>query len=388
MSENRQAPFIKGKKKREALRLPQLHFIAADDWMHKLGYEGFGAWLQFHTWVDRKDANRAYDKIPMSLEASWEKLGISKSKFYRLIAPMWEYGLIDIIEYEESKRIGQKPKNIVVYEYPFHEEERMFKPLEKLRDWKKDYVSKSKEVGQLGGRPKKSSLKKKDDQQPEKKREISVTVHRFKNKTVKKPAIIHRFKIETVNGFKIKTVTVSKLKRNNVSNNSINDQITPNNVKNLSIIESIDKLDIPTRIKGALKDKIDRLILHKIDLSDIELLFKLHQKDLAHLEFESILLNVLDAKKYHYGFRKYMSGAIDKFIENRLKRQQEQPDGQASSGRKEMIPEFMDEDRKKKQYSDEEKKANWIRALKLKKKINGEDSLTEEEKAILAAEAI
>ena len=153
-------------------------------------------------------------------------------------------------------------------------------------------------------------------------------------------------------------------------------------------LEELNNLDIPTRLVNALKDKIDRLILHKVKLSDIELLFKQHRNDLSHIEYESILMDVLDAEKYNYGFKRYMSGAIKRFLGNRVKRQQEQPDGQASGGRKEMIPEFMDEDRKKKEISDEERKANWIRALKLKKKINGEDSLTEEEKAILAAEAI
>lgn len=345
-------PYVKGKKKRETLWLPAMGFVVADDWMDKLGYERFCTWLKFHTWVDRKDANRDYDKVPMSLEASWEKLGISKTKFYRLIAPLWEYGLIDIVEYEESTRIGQKPKNIVVYEYPFHEEERMFKELEKLRDWKTDYDSKSKDSGQLGGRPRKSPLKKKDEKPAEKRQETRVTVHRFKNKTVKKPVVIHRFKIETVHGFKTKTVTVSKLKPNNVSNNSNNYQITPNNVqrKNLSILESINKLDLPTKIKAFLETKMDRLILHKIDLSDIEILFHAYREKMGHVEFALVLGDVLKVKKFTHSFKAYFRTSLDKFLENSLAANHSEgkvAGGSKPSGRKEMVPDFMDEEKKK-----------------------------------------
>ncbi|MFB7141690.1 hypothetical protein ACFCYN_18725 [Gottfriedia sp. NPDC056225] len=74
--------------------------------------------LRLHTLADRSDANRAFDIIPRSIESLAEYLGMSKSTLYRQLQPLWEFGLIDIIEYEESTRKAQKPKNIIVYEYP------------------------------------------------------------------------------------------------------------------------------------------------------------------------------------------------------------------------------------------------------------------------------
>ncbi|MCU6603805.1 hypothetical protein OCO53_25530 [Peribacillus frigoritolerans] len=338
MPEN-QTPYKKGKKKRETLRLPTLHFNAADDWMNKLTYEGFGAWLKFHTWVDRTDSNREYDKIPMSLEASWEKLGVSKSKFYRLIKPMWEFGLIDIIDYEASTRVGQKPKNIIVYEYPFHDETKMFLPLEKLRDWDKDYQSKSKDSGKIGGRPRKK-IQDQDDEQPkpndmqpkqndEPKKEIT-------KKTGENSVVDHRFKIKTVHGFKIKTVTVSKLKPNNVLNNSINYQITPNNYqkKNLSILKEIPKLNIPECTVDMLKKEIDRLILLNIKLIEIELAYKDYELKMSQDDFTSVLYDVLQVDKYKYGFKGYFRKSLDNKIVNTLKKAQgivEQPKTSESS---------------------------------------------------------
>lgn len=206
-----------GKKKRNELELPTMHFIVADDWLDKLG-PSFNVWLKLHTFVDRTDGQREYDRVPMSLENLYEKrLKMSKSKFYRIIKPLWEYGLIDIIEYEKSARESQKPKNIIVYEYPLHIVERKYMPLEKLRDWSKDYDSTSKDFGKTGGRPKNVipivAVKKQKYRLNK--------VHGFKNETV----TYYRFKNETVDGFKNETVTVSKMKPNNVlnySNNSSN----------------------------------------------------------------------------------------------------------------------------------------------------------------------
>lgn len=206
--------FEKGKKARNELKLPTLHYVVADDWIEKLGHEAFVAWLKFHTWVDRTDKNREYDKIPRSLEETWELLGMSKSKFYRaVVRPLWNYGLIDIIEYEESKRKTQKPKNIIVYESPFNKHETEVKPLEKVRDYEKDYSSTSQVFGRKGGRP------------------INDDSDGFKNETVENDSS-NGFKNETVYGFKNETVTVSKMKPNNYTNISNNETNTLNNESN------------------------------------------------------------------------------------------------------------------------------------------------------------
>lgn len=265
----------KGKKKRAELQLPALHFIVADDWIDKLGYETFGVWLKFHTWVDRTDAQREYDLIPRSLEKCLEKLSVSKSKFYRLIRPLWEYGLIDIVEYEESNRRSQKPKNIIVYEYPFHEVIRKYQPLEKLRDWKTDYDSASKTYGMTGGRPRK--IKRKSNYK-------LIRNYRFKSKTV------DGFNNETVDGFKFKTVTVSKIKPNNVSNNSSNVSNPYTNESNLSINnEAISHLDLPDSIKNILSMQRDRLIDYNFNLKDIEMNYKAYKTTLNEYQYAHML---------------------------------------------------------------------------------------------------
>lgn len=219
-----------GKKKRAEFSLPALHFIVADDWIDKLG-ESFTIWLKLYTFVDRTDMQREYDRVPWSLEKIYDKLKISKSKFYRLIKPLWEYGLIDIIEYEESERKAQKPKNIIVYEYPFHIIERKYSELEKLRDWKTDYDSTSKVAGQTGGRPKKIDAAASSE--PESKTVENEEVDGFKNETVENQDF-NGFKNATVNGFKNETVTVSELKPNNDSNSSIKDSYSHNKDSNIN----------------------------------------------------------------------------------------------------------------------------------------------------------
>lgn len=194
----------KGKKSRNELFLPSLRYVVVDDWVSKIGNEAFVSWLKLHSWVDRRDEEREHDRIPYTLEDTAKKLGMSKSKLYRtVIIPLWEHWLIDLVEYEASNRKSQKPKNIIVYESPQNKHETEIKPLEKLRDWKKDYGSPSQFFGRRGGRPKSTNR---------------TDVHRFKN--------------ETVDGFKNETVTVSKMKPNNVSNNLITNQINSNNEPN------------------------------------------------------------------------------------------------------------------------------------------------------------
>nr|BAD00174.1 RepA protein [Cloning vector pGETS109] len=238
-------PVKRGKKNRWELNLPIMTYVVADDWIDKLGHETFTLWLRFHTWVDREDELRDYDRIPRSFENIYKKtLGISKSKFYRLIKPLWEYGLIDIIEYEESNRNSTKPKNIIVYEYPLHEIERKYKPLEKLRDWDKDYNSVSKELGKTGGRPRKKDSEEEPEKKPEevtkKKRKYKLkrVIHNgFKNETVE------GFKNETVEGFKNETVTVSKIKPNNYSNIFNNLSNISTNVSNNLLIDDDEEIE-------------------------------------------------------------------------------------------------------------------------------------------------
>lgn len=205
----------KGKKSRNELFLPSLRYVVADNWIDTLGPIAFTSWLKLHSWVDRRDEYREYDKVPYTLEDTAKKLGMSKAKLYRtVIVPLWEHELIDLVEYEESKRKTQKPKNIIVYESPRNEHQTEIQPLVKTRDWKKDYGSASQIHGRKGGRPKKPT--------------DIFTTYRFKNKTVR----LYRFKNETVYRFKNKTVTVSKIKPSNVFNNLLINTNKSSNVSN------------------------------------------------------------------------------------------------------------------------------------------------------------
>ncbi|WP_079524958.1 MULTISPECIES: hypothetical protein [Halobacillus] len=223
--ENQTAILTKPKKPRGELRLPQLHFVAMDDWVDKLGEKSFVLWLKLLTHADRRDPERIQDIVPYDIESLAKKhLGMSKAKFYRLIKPLWNYGLVDLIEYEASTRKTQKPVNVIIYEYPQNDYGLAIKPLEKLRDYETDYKSSGTKFGKKGGRPK---------------IEKDTTSNRFKNKTVGKYHL-NRFKSKTVTVSKVKRLTVSKIKPNNVSNESSNVSNESNNVLNNSS-SSIDR---------------------------------------------------------------------------------------------------------------------------------------------------
>lgn len=208
----------KGKKSRNELFLPSLRYVVADDWIDKLGHDAFVAWIKLHTWVDRSDENRDHDRVPYTLESTWEKLGIGKKKFYqKIIRPLWEYGLIDVVEYEKSNRKSQKPKNIIVYESPYNKHETEIQPLKKLRDYDKDYASTSQLHGRKGGRPKNINDADSNDG--------------FQMETVDRTNV-HGFQTETVDGFQTETVTVSKQKPNNVFNNLLINTNKSSNVSN------------------------------------------------------------------------------------------------------------------------------------------------------------
>ncbi|WP_126430062.1 hypothetical protein [Brevibacillus marinus] len=144
--------FEEGRKRtRGELRLPQLHFIAMDDWVKKLGHRAFIAWLQFYTFVDRTDSSTK-DSIPKSMKDLAKKLEVSEPTLYNtIIRPLWNYGMIDIKE----RLVGKTTyKNIIVYEYPQNDPALSTKPLEKIRDYDRDYHSVQKAGGKLGAKMK------------------------------------------------------------------------------------------------------------------------------------------------------------------------------------------------------------------------------------------
>lgn len=339
---------LEGKKKRNELTLPTLHYIVTDDWMDKLG-DSFQIWLKLHTFVKRDVTDPSEYKIPMSLEKTWEKLGLSKTTFYRKIKPLWEYGLIDFIEYE-SERKSQKPKNIIVYDYPFNEFGKQVEPLKKVRDWKKDNANVSVVSGAKGGRPK---------------RVDELSIDGFKN--------------ETVDGFKNETVTVSKMKPNNVSNNSSNVSNNSSNVSNLSIYKKIETLNILFPVKQILKKKIDRLIKDNIDVSVIELIYYhyLQQHQEQEEQYSYYFANVLDriftySKKPIKDIRNVIHTTITRDVKelNDLEIKQKSPTKKQIK-RKEMLPEWLlqknSEENQQEEQEQQEKKPIDIKDTEIEK---------------------
>jgi hypothetical protein len=279
------------KKARQELNLPILSFEVADSWIDHLEYEQFGWWLKLHSWVDRSDSKYCDNHIPYTLESVFEKLGVSKATFYRKVKVLWECGLIEIVEFEKSERKSQKPKNILVYEYPFHEIERKYKPLTKLRDWQKDYESQSKLAGLKGGLMRKSTAKN-DRFKTE---TVEKTVDKgemdgLKTETVQEPVDNHRFKTETVDGLKTETVTVSEMKPINCTNKLLTNSNKPiNNSNNSSLFSDspllelqVEAIDFVLGLKDYTQGEIREIIkgfkrriqenheLNKVTAQDIE----------------------------------------------------------------------------------------------------------------------
>ncbi|MHC5534703.1 helix-turn-helix domain-containing protein [Priestia megaterium] len=230
----REVSFQEAQKPRNELLLSISYYIVADDWLDKLGDRAYTTWLRFITWCDRTDKNRTEDKIPQSLEKVAERLGISKPTLYnKIIIPLWEHGLIDLVEYKESNRKSTKPLNIIVYPYPQNQKKLETEPLEKCRDWKRDYSSEAKTFASMRGKEKVE--KKSDENKSSLKQGKHYKIARKNNFTVEGK---NNF---TVEGKKHFTVTVKNNLPNNVSNISTNLSNSSNNVSNMFYKDDDDK---------------------------------------------------------------------------------------------------------------------------------------------------
>jgi hypothetical protein len=261
-----------GKKPRAQNRLPQASYIQADQWMHYLGYEQYCWWMKFHTWVNR-EPNRLFEQhIPYTLESVFKKLGVSQTTFYRKIKILWECGLIDFIEFGERKT--QKPKNIIVYEYPFNNAVYEYLPLEKRRDWVKDYASESVLAGIRGG------IKKKEMNPPNSERVEESTFSPVDNSPVSVDNLVENSPVDNVDNSEIdppnservdppksERVTLPDLGANNCTNNITNISNKLINISNNSLSKTkIDLIHETLKIfdfKEGERERIIELIIHK-----------------------------------------------------------------------------------------------------------------------------
>src|SRR5699024_7964226 len=126
--------------------------------------------------------------IPYSFTKIMKRLGVGKKKFYNsIIRPLWNYGLIDIEQYEKSISYGQKPMNIIVYEYPQNDVTKKYKSLEKIRDYDTEYTSTARTNAKKGGRKQKKRMEGVIEKQKERKR-----IYKEKTKKKKRRRILKK----------------------------------------------------------------------------------------------------------------------------------------------------------------------------------------------------
>lgn len=277
--------FKPGEKPRAQNRLPQGSYIQADQWMDYLSYEQYCWWLKFHSWVNRRP-DRVYEQhIPYTLESVFEKLSVSKATFYRKIKVLWECGLIDIVEFGPSQRKTTKPRNILVYEYPFNNAEYEYKPLEKRRDWITEYESASKAHGYRGVlkaqelRGLKSETVQKPGNSPVDNSPDSVD-NPVDNSPVDNVDNLENegLTAETVEGLTAETVTVSDLRPNNCTNNITNFTNKLTNISNNSLSKTqIDLIQEELKKFNFEEGERERII----ELIIIRGLFSVTKQDIA-----------------------------------------------------------------------------------------------------------
>jgi hypothetical protein len=144
--------------------------------------------------------------------------------------------------------------------------------------------------------------------------------------------------------------------------------------------ENINNLEIPSLTKKVLTNKMDRLILFKIDLLEVEVLFK--NSGLADKSFADVLLDVLnsDIKK---SFKGKMQVSIQNYIKSVNAKAVIEPK-QAKAIRTEIVPDWMKEDEENGQaapeeaqkpvISEERKREIWEQVMKLTAGNNDTDN--------------
>jgi len=126
------------------------HWIACDD----LDARTLGTYILLKGMANRTDAAAVYNIIPMSLTALALKLGYSQKVFREIYKTLYEFGLIEFVEFKDKKYKGNKMVNIVINDAPYGNDELLNKPYERLRSYT-DYTAANASSKGKGGRPKK-----------------------------------------------------------------------------------------------------------------------------------------------------------------------------------------------------------------------------------------
>lgn len=135
-----------GKQNKNEIQLPTLYFVSMNQWLEVIGDIAFMSWLKLYTWS--KQENVIYstlefndiNSLSLSFSAIAKKLGVANDTLEnKILKPLWNVGLIDIIEKDKNK-INTQEILIMVYRYPQNRIENSFKPIENFRDYEKDYT--------------------------------------------------------------------------------------------------------------------------------------------------------------------------------------------------------------------------------------------------------
>ncbi|MEB6550205.1 hypothetical protein MXL46_14005 [Heyndrickxia sporothermodurans] len=286
--------FQKGKTPRNELELPTLHFVVVDNWLETIGDKALISWLKMYSWCKR-DEESEYNlweqaKIPTSMNKIIKKLGVGRDTFYnKILKPLWNVGLIDIEEYEDSDNQGLKPMNIIVYKYPQNDINLKHQPIKEIRNYDTDYQSIAKQFTHKGGRPKKSDSNNIDEQ-------IDNMLSNLEEKKIEKE---HSSEIElgssdielglsstgtrvvpneNIGIFQSRTRGSSDIGHNNILNNtnnnfnSINKTLNNinNNHNNLDLNQYINDIKLPFALKKYFSVKVKDLVNDSFNIFEVE----------------------------------------------------------------------------------------------------------------------
>jgi len=350
--------FKKAKEPRKQLELPTLHFIVTDQWTDVLSEKAIFAWLRMYSWCKRDEENAEVNlweqsKIPYSFKSVQKKLKVGNDTFYnKILKPLWNVGLIDIEEYEQSENKGTKPMNIIVYKYPQNNKALAYEPIKEIRDYDTDYHSNARTFAKKGGRPKKQGGSEREHP-PVPKENTPL----FQKRTPPRSEIEH---INIFNGFNNSFNTLINT-LNNLSNNFNSSSLNESSKK-----EKIHKRDKEEKeeIKNAFNQNIayqvlgEYLLEKRIDKKTIgKTILELKKRNLGLFSMKDVekqFNHMMDKLTYgeidnHNGFAAYFANGLQ------MRNSQSQASKQHQE---EMLKRY--EDNMKKEKRDTSIYYNWI----------------------------
>lgn len=313
------------KTKRNELQLPILHFVVIDQWKKVIGTKAIFAWLELYTMAKRDEEVEGVNKweearVPMSINKLIKVFGVGRDTFYnKILKPLWNVGLIDLVEYKDSENKGTKPVNVIVYKYPQNNKELATKELVAFRDYDKDYNSEARVFAKLGGRPKSNTE----------------NVTETKNETTKNTDEKLQDFVGKKRVFRVQTRGSSIQEHNNSNNsfsNNINNNISNNNINYSS--SSRKRKEKEEKVSKLLNKNISYKILYELleekgfeKTTIVDTILELNKQNIDMFSMNDIhkQINLMMEKIMYgdtiYSFAVYFANGLKKLTElSRLKR--------------------------------------------------------------------